>query len=310
LASLLEVVVHEVRGINPTIHSVTLHGDVALGEYAPEFSDIRLAVFTREALVPEDTAASLGLWSRLVRNFGDLGRRVVLTILPLPGRGPAEPMIPLGFSIRSRWDDGRAHCRAFWRPPFTELDLVGLVDFGAPLLGYAPRRFLHSPSLQNALLVDGRKVIEDLFLSRRRRRLLLRMFRRAARAGLPSEMQRIDARRYVTTVLRLTRLLQGLRDHRLAPHSASGFWFAETHPGPAGRFAREIAAYRLDPGRYPEGFLTTRAHDFPLLARVVLEEAAPSLYNRALQVTSGERPASFLSQWESLSRAVAGQLLA
>jgi hypothetical protein len=302
LAHLLEVLVHESREAFPQLRSLTLYGGIPLGEFSPSFSDINVAAFSASPLDPEATASALGLWSRLVRRHDDLARRLVLTALPLPGIPPRAEESPLGFQIRSRWEDGRVLCRAVWRQPFSELDLVSLTWQGHPLLGDSPRHFLRAPTLTAALIAHGRREIERLFLGNGRR-LFMRTFRRAHRPG----MSRIDESRYVKTVLGLTRLLQSLQEERLVAHSESGYWFRRRFGGIAGRFAYDVASYRLRPEVYPEGFLARRARFFPQFARMVLEEVAPRLYKRSLSVSSEESGGS-LTEWDQLSEAVAGQI--
>lgn len=306
LALLLENLVHESREAFPNLHSLTLYGGIPLGEYSP-LGDINVAVFSRTSLGPESTAAALGLWSRLVRRQNDLTRRVVLIAIPLPGISPRSEEAALGFQIRSRCEDGRVLCHALWRTPFDGLDLVSLSRQAHPLLGHPPRHFLRAPALRGALVDHGRRQIESLFSWRGRSRFM-RTFRRAHRPGVTRRMSRIDEIRYVRTVLGLTRLLQSLQEERLVARSESGFWFRRQFGGIAGRFAYDVASYRLRPDVYPEGFLARRARFFPQLARTVLEETAPLLYDRSLKLSTSESPGP-LAEWDQLSEAVAGQIL-
>jgi hypothetical protein len=307
LASLLEVLVHEARRSFPSLHSLTLYGGTPLGEFSSCFSDINIALFSREPLTPEDTASSFGLWSRLVRDYDQLARRLVMTAVPLPGVDPRHEDAPRGFRIRSRWDDGRAMCEAFWRWPFTAVDEVSLTWHGKCLLGHSAWEFLRPSSVREALVSFGRSEVETLFLGKGGRRLFMRTFRRA---GLQRSMTWMDEKRYVSTVLELTRLVQSLRENRLVSRSSSGYWFRREFGGIPGRYAADVASYRLKPEAYSVDFLSDRAKFFPRLARLVLEEASPVLYNRSLRVTAGPDHDSSLADWEHLSRAVAGQILA
>jgi hypothetical protein len=308
VASLLENLVHESRSVVPDVHSLTLYGGIPLGEFSPDFSDVNLALFSDRPLAADATANALGLWSRLVRDYEDLARRLVITFLPLPWIGARNEDAPLGFQIRSRWEDGRVACRALWRSPFGELDLVSLTRHGLCLLGHSPRGFLPTPSLQSALVAHGRTEIEELFLRRGGRRHLMRTFRRAGRPGVGAGMSRIEEERYVSTVLGLTRLVQALREDRLVTRSASGIWFGGTHGGTVGRFARDVAVFRLNRGAFPRGFLSARARLFPLLARAVLEEVAPVLYDRPFRLIPAADPGNAMTEWDHLSRALAGSI--
>lgn len=120
LASLLEILVHEARYIVPGLHSLSLYGGIALGEFSRGFSDINLTAFSADAMTSENTAMSLRLWSQLVQAYPGLARRLVINFTTIPGVEIDDEMSPTGFQVRTQWADGRVLCRALWQTPLSK----------------------------------------------------------------------------------------------------------------------------------------------------------------------------------------------
>jgi hypothetical protein len=307
LFSLCEVLVHEARRIFPTLHSLTVHGGIALGEFSKWLSNIDVVLFCSAPVDAEDAARALRLWSLLVPRFGDLARRMELVALPLPWISPPTEDAMLGFRMQTQWHDGRVTWKVLWRDPFREIERAGIVRRGLCLLGEHPSRFLEGIGPREALREHGRWLVERLLLHREGRDLFRKVGRLHAEASMRRHPRWGADREATGLVLDLCRVMEGLDSGRMVPRARAGEWAARHIGGVAGALAAAAARYRLRGEPEDRRRFLTSLRNFPRLVQVFVERCFPRLYERHVRI-GRVRARRMEDHWKEFAEKVMQQL--